>query len=256
MIDPRAVVADDAKIHESVYVGPYAVIGSGVEIGRGCRIEPHAVVKGPTVLGEDNRIFQFASIGDDPQDKKYAGEETRLVIGSRNTIREFVTINRGTVQDRGETTVGDDNWIMAYVHIAHDCVVGSHTIFANNASLAGHVHVGDHAILGGFTAVHQFCHIGAHSFTSMFSAVTMDIPAYVTAAGRPAAPRGVNAEGLKRRGFTAQQQRNLREAYRLVYRLGHKLDEALAELEARLPTQPELALFIDSIKSGSRGLAR
>ena len=256
MIDSRAVVDPGARIDADVYVGPYAVIGPNVEIGRGSRIEPHVVIKGPTVIGVDNHIYQFASIGDDPQDKKYKDEPTRLVIGDRNTIREYCTLNRGTVQDQGVTTVGSDNWIMAYAHIAHDCVVGDNTIFANNASIAGHVHVGDYAILGGFTAVHQFCHIGSHAMASMFSYVTMDIPAFVTASGRPAAPRGVNAEGLKRRNFTATQVRNIREAYRTVYRLSLKLEEALAEIDKRLPEQPELKPFVDSLRSGTRGLAR
>ena len=256
MIDPRAVVAPDARLHESVTVGPYAVVGAGVEIGRGTRIEPHAVIKGPTVIGEDNHIFQFASIGDDPQDKKYKGEPTKLVIGDRNTIREFVTMNRGTAQEQGVTRVGSDNWIMAYVHVAHDCIVGSNTIFANNASIAGHVHVGDYAILGGFTAVHQFCHIGAHSMTSMFSYLTKDVPAYTMVSGRPAEPRGINAEGLKRRGFTPEQIRNIREAYRAVFRLGLTLDEAIADVESRVPQQPELKLFIDSLRASSRGIAR
>jgi UDP-N-acetylglucosamine acyltransferase len=256
LIDPRAVVDPGAKIDSDVYIGPYAVVGADVEIGRGSRIEPHAVIKGPTVIGADNHIFQFASIGDDPQDKKYKGERTRLVIGDRNTIRECCTLNRGTAQDRSVTTIGNDNWIMAYCHVAHDCVVGNQTIFANNASIAGHVHVGDHAILGGFTAVHQFCRIGAHTLTSMFSYVTKDIPAFVTMSGRPAEPRGINAEGLKRRGFTAEQVRNIREAYRAVYRQGLKLEEAIAELAGRVAEQPEIRPFLDSLRDGSRGLAR
>jgi UDP-N-acetylglucosamine acyltransferase len=256
LIDPRAVVAASARIHGDVYIGPYAIIGDDVEIGPGCRIEAHAVIKGPTVMGRDNHVYQFASIGDDPQDKKYKGERTSLVIGDRNTFRECCTINRGTVQDRGVTTIGNDNWIMAYVHIAHDCVVGNNTIFANNASIAGHVHVGDYAVLGGFTAAHQFCRIGAHALTSMFSYVTKDIPAYVTVSGRPAEPRGVNAEGLRRRGFDATQIRNIREAYRTVYREGLMLDEAIAVLEGRVATQPEIALFLESLRTGTRGLAR
>jgi UDP-N-acetylglucosamine acyltransferase len=256
LIDPRAVVDPAAKIDSDVYIGAYAIVGADVEIGRGSRIEPHAVVKGPTVIGAENHIFQFASIGDDPQDKKYKGERTRLVIGDRNTIREFCTLNRGTVQDRGVTTIGNDNWIMAYCHVAHDCVVGNNTIFANNASIAGHVHVADHAILGGFTAVHQFCRIGAHTLTSMFSYVTKDIPAFVTVSGRPAEPRGINSEGLKRRGFTAEQVRNIREAYRAVYRQGLKLEEAIAELAGRVGEQPEIRPFLDSLRDGSRGLAR
>ena len=229
---------------------------AGVRIGRGTRVEPHAVIKGRTTIGVDNHIFQFASVGEDPQDKKYKGEPTELVIGDRNTIRECATLNRGTVQDSGVTRVGNDNWIMAYSHIAHDCVVGNGTIFANNASIAGHVHVGDQAILGGFTAVHQFCRIGAHALTSMFSYVTKDIPAYVTVSGRPAEPRGINAEGLKRRGFSEQQVRNIREAYRALYRQSLRLEEAIAEIQRRLAEQPELQLLVDSLRSGSRGVAR
>ena len=257
MIDPRAVVDGSARIDIDVHVGPYAIIGAGVQIGRGTRIEPHVVIKGKTTIGVDNHIFQFASIGDDPQDKKYKGEPTELVIGDRNTIRECATINRGTTQDHAVTTIGSDNWIMAYSHIAHDCVVGNNTIFANNASIAGHVHVGDYAILGGFTAVHQFCRIGPHTLTSMFSYVTKDIPAYVTVSGRPAEPRGINAEGLKRRGFAEAQIRNIREGYRALYRQSLKLEEAIAEIERRLPEQPELKLMLDSLRGGgSRGVAR
>jgi UDP-N-acetylglucosamine acyltransferase len=256
VIDPRAVVDPSAKIDSSVSIGAYSIIGADVEIGRGTRVEPHAVIKGPTVIGVDNHIFQFASIGDDPQDKKYAGERTKLVIGDRNTIREFCTLNRGTIQDAGVTTIGNDNWIMAYCHVAHDCVVGSNTIFANNASIAGHVRIGDYAILGGFTAVHQFCRIGAHSMTSMFSYLTKDVPAYVMVSGRPGEPRGINAEGLKRRNFTSDQIRNIREAYRVVYRLDLKLDEAIAQLTPLVAEQPEIKPFVDSLRDGSRGLAR
>jgi UDP-N-acetylglucosamine acyltransferase len=256
LIDPRAVVDPAAKIDASVHVGAYTIIGADVELGRGTRVEPHVVIKGPTVIGADNHIFQFASIGDDPQDKKYKGERTRLVIGDRNTIREYCTLNRGTVQDEGVTTIGSDNWIMAYCHVAHDCVVGSNTIFANNASIAGHVRVGDYAMLGGFTAVHQFCRIGAHSLCGMFSYVTKDVAAYVMISGRPAEPRGINAEGLKRRGFTAEQIRNVREAYRIVYRQSLKLDEAIAELSPLVDAQPEIKPFLDSLRDGSRGLAR
>lgn len=256
MIDPRAVVDSAAKIDSSVYIGPYTIVGPGVEIARGTRIEPHVVIKGPTVIGTDNHIFQFASVGDDPQDKKYAGEPTKLVIGDRNTIREYCTINRGTIQDEGVTRIGNDNWIMAYCHIAHDCVVGDKTIFANNASIAGHVRVGDYAILGGFTAAHQFCRIGPHALSSMFSYISKDVPAYVTISGRPAEPRGINAEGLKRRGFTADQIRNIREAYRVVYRQELKLDEAIAQLAPLAAEQPEIKPFLDSLRDGSRGLAR
>ena len=256
MIHERAIVSRDARVHEEATIGPYAIIGPDVEIGAGTRIEAHVVLKGPTVIGAENHIYQFSSIGDDPQDKKYAGEPTSLTIGDRNTIRESCTINRGTSQDSGVTSIGNDNWIMAYAHIAHDCAVGNNTIFANNASIAGHVRVGDWAILGGFTTSHQFCHIGPHVLTSMFSYITRDIPAYVVVSGRPAAPRGVNAEGLRRRGYSADQIRNIREAYRVLYRQGLKLEEAMQALAERAETQEELALFLASLKGSSRGLVR
>jgi UDP-N-acetylglucosamine acyltransferase len=256
LIDPRAIVAPRARIHDGVSIGPFAVIGDDVEIGSGTRIESHVVVKGSTRIGRDNHIFQFASIGDDPQDKKYAGERTELKIGDRNTIRECTTINRGTVQDQGVTSIGDDNWIMAYSHIAHDCVVGNSTIFANNASIAGHVRVGDFAILGGFTAVHQFCQIGESSLSSMFTYVTKDIPAFVTISGRPAEPRGINAEGLKRRGLDADQVRAIREAYRIVYRQGLTLEEAITAVESEFGADEHVARFVASLKSGTRGLVR
>ena len=256
MIDPRAQVSSRARLHEDVSIGPFSIIGPEVEIGRGTRIESHVVLKGPCVIGEDNHIFQFASIGDDPQDKKYAGERTDLVIGDRNTIREYCTINRGTVQDSGTTRVGHDNWIMAYVHIAHDCVVGNQTVFANQTNLAGHVHVGDWAVLGGFTVVHQYCHIGAHVLTALYTSVTKDIPAYVTVTGRPAVPRGINAEGLRRRGFGTEQISRIREAYRTIYRQGRKLEEALEILRQRAETHDEFRVLLDSLTEGSRGLIR
>ncbi|MFP5345390.1 MAG: acyl-ACP--UDP-N-acetylglucosamine O-acyltransferase, partial [Gammaproteobacteria bacterium] len=226
MIDARAVIAPDARIGDGVTVGPYSVIGSGVEIGAGTWIGPHVVINGPTRIGRDNKIYQFASLGDAPQDKKYAGENTRLEIGDRNVIREYCTINRGTAQDKGVTRVGHDNWIMAYAHIAHDWVVGDQTIFANAASLAGHVTVGDCAILGGFTLVHQYCMIGAHCFCGMGSVISMDVPPYVMVSGHPARPHGINSEGLKRRGFSAEALRALREAYKLIYKSSLTLSEA------------------------------
>ncbi len=256
MIHERAVVSPDARVHGDATIGPYAIIGPDVEIGADTHIEAHVVVKGPTVIGEENHVFQFASIGDDPQDKKYAGESTELRIGDRNTIRECCTINRGTAQDRGVTTIGDDNWIMAYAHVAHDCDVGNNTIFANNASIAGHVHVGDWAILGGFTTSHQFCRIGPHVLTSMFTYITKDVPAYVVVSGRPAEPRGVNAEGLRRRGYSGDQIRNIREAYRVLYRQGLKLEDAIEALAERAETQEELLLFLESLNGSSRGLVR
>jgi UDP-N-acetylglucosamine acyltransferase len=214
------------------------------------------VVNGPTTIGQENRIYQFASIGDDPQDKKYADEPTRLTIGDRNTIREFCTFSRGTTQDRGETVMGDDNWIMAYVHVAHDCVIGSNTIMANNATLAGHVHVGDWVIFGGFSGAHQFCKIGAHAFLGMYSGVNRDVPAYTTVSGQPAVARGINSEGLKRRGYSADQIRNIKNAYRITFRKGKRKDEAIAEVAELAKTQPELELFLESLRSSERGLTR
>lgn len=256
MIHPTAIIADDAKIADDVEIGPYTVVGTGVEIDEGTRVDSHVVISGPTRIGRDNHIYQFASIGDDPQDKKYGGEPTALTIGDRNTIREFCTISRGTVQDRGETVVGNDNWIMAYVHIAHDCVIGDQTIMANNATLAGHVHVGDWAIFGGFSGVHQFCRVGAHSFLGMYAGVNRDVPAYTMVAGSPAMPRGINSEGLRRRGFSTGQIRNIKSAYRLVYRQGLKLAEAVDAVAVRAAEQPELAVFLESLRTSARGLVR
>jgi UDP-N-acetylglucosamine acyltransferase len=256
LIHSTAIIADSAIIADDVEVGPYTVIGDNVEIGAGTRIDSHVVINGPSVIGKDNHIYQFASVGDDPQDKKYAGEPTTLTMGDRNTIREFCTVSRGTTQDKGETIMGDDNWIMAYVHIAHDCIIGNKTIMANNATLAGHVHVGDWAIFGGFSGVHQFCHIGAHSFVGMYAGINRDVPAYTTVSGNPAVPRGINSEGLKRRGFDADQIRNIKNAYRLVYRKGLKLSEAIEEITERAKTQSELELFLASLRSSDRGLIR
>ena len=256
MIHPTAVISESAKIGDDVAIGPYSVIGDDVEIGSGTRIDSHVVINGPTTIGRDNHIYQFASVGDDPQDKKYADEPTKLIIGDRNTIREFVTISRGTTQDEGVTIIGDDNWIMAYVHIAHDCVIGSKTIMANGATLAGHVHVGDWVIFGGKTGVHQFCKIGAHAFLGMYSGVNRDVPAYTMVSGTPSVPKGINSEGLKRRDFSADQIRNIKNAYRLVYRKGLKLNEAIEQLDALLPEQPELEIFIESLRSSERGIVR
>lgn len=256
MIHSTAVIADTAVIAEDVEIGPYSVIGDNVEIGAGTRIDSHVVINGPTSIGERNRIYQFASIGDDPQDKKYAAEPTRLVIGHGNTIREFCTISRGTTQDKGETVLGDDNWIMAYVHIAHDCVVGNNTIMANNVTLAGHVHIGDWVILGGFSGAHQFCRVGPHAFLGMYAGVNRDVPAYTMVSGQPAVPRGINSEGLKRRDFTAEQIRNIKNAYRLTFRKGKKLAEVIDEIAALSEAQPELIPFLDSLRSSERGLIR
>ncbi len=256
MIHSTAIVSDTASIAPGVQIGPYSIIGEGVTIGKGTRIDSHVVINGPTTIGEDNRIYQFASIGDDPQDKKYAGEPTRLTIGDRNTIREFCTISRGTTQDRGETLVGDDNWIMAYVHIAHDCIVGNDTIMANNVTLAGHVEIGDWVICGGFSGIHQFCKIGAHAFLGMFAIISRDVPAYTMVSGQPTAPRGINSEGLKRREFSAEQIRNIKHAYRVTFRQGKKLSEAIDEVARLSEQQPELTVFLDSLRSSERGLIR
>jgi len=255
-VHPTAIVSASARLADDVEVGAWSIIGDEVEIGPGCRIGSHVVINGPTRLGSNNRIYQFCSIGDDPQDKKYAGEPTRLQIGDGNTIREFCTISRGTVQDKGVTSIGDDNWIMAYVHIAHDCQIGDHCILANNATLAGHVHVGDWVIFAGFTGAHQFCHIGSHAFLGMYAGTSQDVPAYTMIGGQPPSPKGINAEGLKRRGFSAEQVRNIRNAYKLVYRSGLKLAEAIVQLDDLVGTQPELALFVESLKSSERGIIR
>jgi UDP-N-acetylglucosamine acyltransferase len=255
-IHPTAIIADSARIDDGVEIGPYTIIGDNVTIGGGTRVDSHVVINGPTDIGRDNRIYQFASVGDDPQDKKYRDEPTRLTIGDRNTIREFCTISRGTTQDTGHTIIGDDNWIMAYVHIAHDCVVGSKTIMANNVTLAGHVHVGDWVIFGGFSGAHQFTKIGAHAFLGMYSGVNRDVPAYTMVSGQPAVPRGINSEGLKRREFSDEQIRNIKNAYRLVYRKGLKLAGAMDEIEKLCTSQPELVIFLESLRASERSIIR
>lgn len=256
MIHPTAIVDPKAELASGVEIGPYSIIGPGVRIGSGTRIGPHVVMRGPMTIGRDNRIFQFASVGEDCQDKKYKGEPTELVIGERNVIREGCTLHRGTVQDKGVTRIGSDNLLMAYVHIAHDCVVGDGTIFANNATIAGHVHVGDGVILGGFTAVHQFVHIGAWAMTAFSSAVNQDIPAFVMVRGNMAEAHGMNFEGMKRRGYSAEVIAALRNAYKTVYLRGLKIEEALAQLEADAASMPEVKLFVDSIRTSTRGIVR
>lgn len=255
-LHPTAIIDRRAKLDSDVEIGPYTVIGGNVEIGRGCVIGPHVVITGHTRLGSDNRVYQFASLGEAPQDKKYRGEPTRLEIGDRNTIREFCTLNCGTAQDAGITRVGDDNWIMAYVHLAHDCQIGDRTIFANNAQLAGHVHVGDYAILGGFTVVHQFCRIGSHSLTAMGTIVLQDIPPYVTASGNTARPFGINSEGLKRRGFTSEALAGLKRAYKTLYKSGLTLAEARQELVRQAVKCPELQPVLDFLDVSKRGIIR
>lgn len=255
-VDPRAIVHDSAILADDVEVGPFTIIGEGVEIGPGTKIGPHNVIKGPTRIGHDNLILQFCSIGEDTPDLKYAGEDTWLIIGDNNTIREGVTLHRGTVQDRGETRIGNHNLIMAYAHVGHDSLLHDHTILVNNAALAGHVEVGDWAIISGFTGIHQYCSIGAHSFIGAYSWVTQDLPAYVLATGNPASVRTINAEGLKRRGFTSEQIRCLQRAYKTIYRRGLDLDAAIGELRADRENQDVLKPLIDSIESSKRGILR
>ena len=255
MIDPHAIVSDNATIAAGVEIGPFSIIGDGVQIGEGTRIGPQVVIRGPTSIGRDNRIFQFSSIGDDPQDKKYSGEATRLEIGDRNTIREACTINRGTSQDRGVTTIGNDNWIMAYVHIAHDCDIGNDIIMANATTLAGHVTVQDYAILGGFTKVHQFCRIGVHSFTAMDCALSRDLPPYVTAAGHLAVPRGVNTEGLKRRRYSADQIGRIRDAYKTLYRSDLRLADAIETLR-EMSAHEEIRILVEFLETSERSIIR
>lgn len=256
MIHPSAIIESGAEIGEGVSIGPYAVIGPHVRIGERTKIGSHAVISGHTEIGPDNQIFQFTSIGEIPQDKKYAGEPTRLKIGARNTIREFCTLNIGTAQDAGVTRIGDDNWIMAYVHIAHDCQIGNHTIFANNASLAGHVHISDHVVLGGFTLVHQFCRIGAHALCAIGTITFQDIPPYVTAAGASAAPHGINSEGLRRRGFSAEAITQIKRAYKTLYKSGLSFDEARKEIAARAHEVPELEVLAQFLAEPGRGIIR
>ena len=255
-IHATALVAPDAIIAEGVDIGPYCVIGAGVEIGPGTRVGPHATIQGPTRVGADNRIHAFASVGDAPQDMKYKGEATRLEIGDRNVIREFVTLNRGTTKDKGVTVIGSDNMFMAYSHVGHDCVVGNHCVLANYATLGGHVLLGDWVHMGGYAGIHQFCKIGAHAFLANNAAVTRDVPPFVMAVGAPAKPHSVNAEGLKRRGFSPAQIRNIRNAYRVLYRSGLKLAEAEAQLKATALDQPELLPLVEFIPQSTRSLVR
>lgn len=255
-VHPQAIVDPSARLGEGVTVGPFSYIGPDVEIGDGTEILSHVVIKGPTVIGRHNRIFQFSSVGEECQDKKYAGEPTRLVIGDHNVIRESCTIHRGTVQDRGETLIGSHNLLMAYVHVAHDCVLGDNTILANCATLAGHVRIGDWAILGGSTMVHQFCHIGPHSMSGGGSIVLKDVPAYVMASGQSASPHGINVEGLRRRGFNKEVLLALRRAYKVIYRQGLTTEQALGELEKAYPDLAEMQPLIESLRIADRGIIR
>jgi UDP-N-acetylglucosamine acyltransferase len=256
MIDPRAAIDPKAELDEGVRVGAFAIIGAEVQVGAGTEIGPHAVIRGPTRIGRDNRIFQFTSVGEDPQDKKYAGERTFLEIGERNHIREFATIHRGTVQDAVTTRIGNDNLLMAYTHVAHDCQIGNHVIMANAASLGGHVKVEDWAILGGFTTVHQFCRIGAHSFSGMGSAISKDVPPFVMISGHPARPHGINTEGLKRRGFSAERGAAIKRAYKTLYLSGLKLEEALERLTEQAAEQSDVQRILRFIESSERSIVR
>jgi UDP-N-acetylglucosamine acyltransferase len=253
---PTAIIHPNAKLADDVQVGAYTLIGEHVEIGAGTSIGPHVVINGHTRIGSNNRIFQFSSLGEIPQDKKYAGEPTRLEIGDDNTIREFCTFNLGTSQDVGVTRIGNKNWIMAYVHLAHDCQIGNNTIFANNASLAGHVTVNDYAILGGFTMVHQFCQVGAHVITGLGTVLFLDVPPYFTVAGNPSAPHGINSEGLKRRGFSSASVMAIKRAYKTLYKSGLSLDEAKAAINSQLSEHPELKLLTDFLDRSQRGIVR
>jgi len=256
VIDPRAVISPQAQIAAGVTIGPYSIIGADVVIGEGTWIGPHAVINGPTRIGTGNKIFQFASLGDAPQDKKYNGEPTRLEIGDRNVFRECVTVNRGTTHDKGVTHIGNDNLLMAYSHVAHDCHLGDQIVMANCATLGGHVEIGDWVTMGGLSAVHQFTKVGAHCFIAHNAAVTRDVPPYVMAVGRPAVPHSVNSVGLQRRGFSPEQILNIRRAYRLLYRSGLKLKTALEQLEEISLTQREIAPFVEFIKRSARSIVR
>jgi len=256
LIHETAIVAPSARIAADVVIGPYSVIGADVEIESGCVIDAHVVIDGITRIGENNRIFPFASLGREPQDRKYAGEATRLEIGRGNTIREYVTVNRGTVQDNSVTRIGDDNWIMAYVHIAHDCRIGNHTVLANNATLAGHVQLGDHVTLGGATLVHQHCHIGAHAFSAYGARINKNVPPFVTVCEGRARPRGLNSEGLKRRGFSEQRIRQLKDAYRILYRSGLALEDALEALQEPAAASDDVRQLREFLQGCTRSIVR
>lgn len=257
MIDETAIIDSKASIGNNVSIGAYSIIGSDVSIGNDCWIGSHVVIKGPTKIGQSNKIYQFSSIGDEPQDKKYSGsEQSTLEIGNGNLIREYCSINRGTEQGGGKTVIGDDNWIMAYVHIAHDCLVGNSTVFANNATLAGHVVIEDYVILGGFTGVHQFCHIGKYCFTAISSVVVKDIPPFLMVAGNTAKPSGLNREGLRRHGFTAETIDLLRKAYKIVYRSGLTKNMAIEGLEELTSESEAVSDFFRFIKKSTRGIVR
>jgi UDP-N-acetylglucosamine acyltransferase len=255
-IHPTALIDPGAKIADDVEIGAFSIVGPHVTIGPGCWVGPHVVLTGRTTIGRNNRIFQFASLGEEPQDKKYAGEDTELIIGDNNYVRELCTFSRGTIQGGGKTIIGNNAWIMACVHIAHDCILGDNIIMANNASLAGHVTVGDYAILSGYSLIHQFCTVGEHSFTSFASHVNQSIPPYVTVSGEKARARGINSEGLKRRGYTPDQIQQVRRAYRLLYRSELPLDEARQKLEAMAAEHDEIKPWVEFLNTTEKGFIR
>lgn len=256
MIHSTAIIDPSAELADDVSVGPYSVIGPGVQIGAGTTLGSHVVLKGPTRIGKNNRIFQFASVGEDTQDMKYRGEPTRLEIGDGNIIREFCTLHRGTVQDKALTKIGDHNLFMAYSHVAHDCVVGNHVIMANAASIAGHVLVEDYAILGGFSLIHQFCKIGKHSFSAMGSVISRDIPPYVLVGGQPTKPHGINAVGLERKGFSQDAIRQIKKAYKIVFKSGLKLEDAIGALEEMAEETAEIQCLVNFLKQTQRSILR
>jgi UDP-N-acetylglucosamine acyltransferase len=255
-VHPTALVDPAARLADDVEVGAFSIVGPKVTIGPGSRVGPHVVVTGRTTIGRNTRIFQFASIGEEPQDKKYDGEDTELIIGDNNTIRELCTFSRGTAQGGGKTIIGNDNWIMACVHIAHDCILGDNIIMANNASLAGHVTVGDWAILSGYSLIHQFCNVGEHSFTSFASHVNQSIPPYVTVSGEKARAKGINTEGLKRRGYTPEQIRQVRRAYKVLYRSGLSLEEATGQLAEMAEGHDEIQPLVDFLETTVKSFIR
>ncbi|MDK4689564.1 acyl-ACP--UDP-N-acetylglucosamine O-acyltransferase [Kingella negevensis] len=256
LIHPTAIIDPKAELDSSVKVGPYTVIGANVQIGAGTEIGAHTVIEGHTTIGENNKIFQFASLGAQPQDKKYRDEPTKLIIGNGNTIREFTTFNTGTVTGIGETRVGDDNWIMAYCHLAHDCVIGNHTIFANNSSLAGHVEIGDYVVLGGYTLVFQFCRVGAYAMTAFAAGVHKDVPPYFMASGYRAEPAGLNSEGMRRNGFSAEQIANVKKAYKAIYMQDLPLEEAKAKIAEMAKENSELLILSDFLHTSQRSIIR
>jgi UDP-N-acetylglucosamine acyltransferase len=256
MIHPTALIDSTSSIDENVKIGPYTVIGANVSIGSGSEIGPHVVINGTTSIGKNNRIYQFSSIGEDPQDKKYAGEPSFLEIGDNNEIREFSTIHRGTTQDKNITSIGNNNLLMAYTHVAHDCVIANDVILANAASLGGHVHIGSHVILGGFSIVHQFCHLGDHCFSAMGSAITKDVPPFVMVGGRPTKPHGINSVGLERRGFSAESVLNIKRAYKILYKSGLKLSEATIEVGKLAVDEPELNGVVEFLENSNRSILR